>query len=119
MSIEVILFLARMSDEAYELLISIMDEFEKGSLKDMKVATKKRKGNNIDTSIRRCSASCFKNLRNLKDCEVVHLLTEVETKVSSIKEMSVEAVAIKDFKEVQIAMVNALGMESWAEVHEK
>ena len=61
----------------------------------------------------------FKPLRGLEMEVVEEVLTEVAEKKMSLKEMAQYCIKVKTLKRVQKALVEATGLDSWADATDK
>ena len=88
--------------------MSIFTKYAQGQLKGQK-ATK-----NEGAQKPNCPPFKFRCLRgDLREEEVMSLLSEVDSGIKSLQEMESEAKRIKEIREVQCIFVNETGAQDW------
>ena len=104
--------MANLDDEPFCELLDFFQNFEnlyiKGQRAPVKVLGLQSKPD--------FKASAFRDLRGLQSDIVTELLSGLNKKQYSIKEMQLEAVSLKQLKNVKEALLESLGEDDWEKV---
>ena len=107
--------MANLDDEPYCELLDFFQNFENLYIKGQRAPVKVL-GLQILNFKPDFKASAFRDLRGLQSDIVTELLSGLNKKEYSIKEMQLEAVSLKHLKNVKEALLESLGEDDWEKV---
>lgn len=111
-----VLFLASLSDEEYEILLEIFHKFESCELKEQTLSRSQRQ--KINAGRIDCKGSYFKSLRGMAEDARKQVLDQVKNAEISLTELSSRCKYIKKMAEIQSSFMTIMDTPTWEAAQE-